>query len=389
MSEAYWDRGVSASKSDVHKAISGQDKGLFPTAFCKVVADVFDQGDSCVLMHADGAGTKSSLAYLYYRETGDDEVFKGIAQDSIVMNLDDLICVGATSAFILSNTIGRNAHRVDGGVIKKIIEGYAEFADSMKAFGIDIVLSGGETADVGDLVSTLIVDSTFYTKLLKSRVVDCGGIRDKDVIVGLSSTGKAVYENEENMGIGSNGLTAARHLLLSSEYRARYPETYSSTMKQEMAYCGKYRVCDPLPGTRVSVGKALLSPTRTYAPVIKAVLDQHFSEIHGIIHCTGGGQVKCKNFGSGLTYIKDSLFEIPPLFREIGNHPDITPREMFRVFNMGHRMELYCPPRTAGNIIAIAERFGIEAKIVGRVQAGEDEKNRTVIRYGNEEYRYE
>lgn len=386
MNNSYMSRGVSATKSEVHEAIKNQSAGIFPGAFCKIIADPCGDDNYCALMHADGAGTKSSLAYLYYKETGDESVFEGIAQDSIVMNLDDLLCVGAVGGFVMSNTIGRNAHRISGSIIKRIIEGYASFIEKMRSYGIDIEMSGGETADVGDLVSTLIVDSTFFARLKKSAVVDCANIRPGELIIGLSSTGKAIYESEENMSMGSNGLTAARHLLLSSVYRQKYPETFSDTITDK-AYCGKFTVDEILPHTNMPVGRAILSPTRTYAPVIKAVLDKHFDSVDGMIHCTGGGQVKCKNFGRGLTYIKDNLFETPALFKAISEQGEISPREMYNDFNMGHRMELYVKPESAGDIIKISESFGVEAKIIGRVEES-DGANKVIIKTADGEYTY-
>lgn len=380
MSDAYLSRGVSATKDEVHSAIKKQDKGVFAGAFCKIIPDPCGDPEYCAAMHADGAGTKSSLAYIKYKETGDLSAFYNIAQDSVVMNLDDLLCIGATDGFVLSNTIGRNAHRVSGEAIKQVIDGYTEFCEMLGKYGIGITMSGGETADVGDLVSTLIVDSTFFVRMKRSDVIDCDNIKPGDVIVGLASCGKASYEKAYNAGMGSNGLTAARHLMLSHEYAAKYPETYSNTIDDSKVYCGTYGVNDILPGTDVSVVDAILSPTRTYAPIIKEILDTKRSAVHGMIHCTGGGQAKCKNFGSGIHYIKDNLFEIPPLFAAIKKNADIGDREMYQVFNMGHRMELYVGKEDAQFIIDTAKKYGVDAKIVGHCEASEDGSNKVTIK---------
>lgn len=387
--EAYLSRGVSPTKDDVHKAIANESKGLFPGAFCKIVEDIAGDEQYCTLMHADGAGTKSILAYIYYKETGDASVFRGISQDSLVMNIDDLLCVGAVENFFVSNTIGRNAHRIEGSILKELIEGYNGFARKLGEYGVNVVLTGGETADVGDIVSTIIADSTVFVRLERKKVIDCANIKAGDVIVGLASYGKATYEDSYNSGIGSNGLTAARHLVLAKEYASKYPETYSHTIEESKVFCGKYRMSDQLPGGCQTVGEALLSPTRTYAPVIREVLASHFASIHGIIHCTGGGQVKCRNFGYGLHYIKDQLFPVPPIFALIGQEADIKPAEMYQVFNMGHRMEIYCDGSSAADIIEISRKYGIEAKIVGRVEAnGSSETNKVTISDGINEYTY-
>lgn len=371
--------GASATKDEVHAAIKKQDKGVVPGAFCKMIADPCGDENYCAAMHADGAGTKSSLAYIMYKETGDVKYLSGIATDSVVMNLDDLLCAGAAGGFVMSNTIGRNAHRVGGEAIAAVISGYESFVEKMDGFGIDITMSGGETADVGDLVSTLIVDSTFFVRMKKSDVIDCGKISCGDVIVSLASFGQASYEDSYNAGTGSNGLTAARHLLLSNIYREKYPESCSSTLASDEAYTGKYKVDDILPGTDVTVGEAILSPTRTYAPIIKEVLENHREKIHGIIHCTGGGQTKCLNFGKELHYIKDNLFDAPPLFKAIEETGSITKKEMYRVFNMGQRMEIYCDSATAEKIIGIAGKYNVEAKISGRVEKSDSEKNKLTI----------
>lgn len=381
--------GASATKDEVHAAIKKQDKGVVPDAFCKMIADPCGDENYCAAMHADGAGTKSSLAYIMYKETGDAKSLFNIATDSVVMNLDDLLCTGATGGFVMSNTIGRNAHRVNGEAIAAVISGYEAFVEKMREFGIDITMSGGETADVGDLVSTLIVDSTFFVRMKRADVIDCGNIAAGDVIVSLASFGQAAYEDSYNAGTGSNGLTAARHLLLSNIYQEKYPESCSSTLGKDEAYTGKYKVTDILPGTDVTVGEAILSPTRTYAPIIREVIDGYREKIHGIIHCTGGGQTKCLNFGKSLHYIKDNLFEMPPLFRAIEETGSITRKEMYRVFNMGQRMEIFCDKETADAIIAIAGKYNVEAKISGRVEKSSGENNTLTITADGETYNYE
>ncbi len=401
---AYQSRGVSATKDEVHEAIKDLDRGPFGGAFCKVVEDPMGDPDYCAAMHADGAGTKSALAYIKYKETGDTSAFYGIAQDSTVMNLDDLLCIGATGGFVMSNTIGRNAHRVPGEGVKAIISGYADFVKKLEGYGVDVNMCGGETADVGDLVQTVIADSTFFVRLKRSDLINCDNIRPGDVIVGLASYGQANYEDSYNAGMGSNGLTAARHLLLGPEYREKYPETYSSTIDKELVYCGKYSFTDPLPGTDVAVGDAILSPTRTYAPIVKELLDgkadadkggiyrfegtERRQRIHGMIHCTGGGQGTCGNFGIGIHYIKDNLFPRPALFEAIAQNGDIGEKEMYQVFNMGHRMEIYCDESDAASIIALAESFGVEAKIVGRTEASADGRNHVTVRDRGNEYTY-
>ena len=388
MSEAYLSRGVSAEKTDVHNAVKTLDKGVFKGAFCTLMPDPAGDENYCAAMHADGAGTKSSLAYIKFKETGDYTAFNDIAQDSTVMNLDDLLCVGAVDGFVMSNTIGRNAHRVDGKAVAGVINGYTSFVEKMRSYGVNITMCGGETADVGDLVSTLIVDSTFYVRMRRDMVINCDNIKPGDVIVGFASSGQAVYEDKYNAGMGSNGLTAARHLLLDHEYASKYPETYSNTIPDAQVYCGKYKFTDILLGTNVTVGDAILSPTRTYAPIVKDILDAKREAVHGMVHCTGGGQVKCKNFGIGLHYIKDNLFDTPPLFKAIGENSDVQGAEMFRVFNMGHRLELYCAAEDADFMIKAAEKYGVEAKVVGRVEKSIDGVNKVTIRHNGEEYNY-
>jgi Phosphoribosylaminoimidazole (AIR) synthetase len=375
MSDAYLSRGVSSTKEEIHRAIAKLDKGEFAGAFCKLISDPYGDPEMCAAMHADGAGTKASLAYIKYNETGDFGAFFDIAQDSMVMNLDDLLCIGALDNFILSNTIDRNAHRVDGNAIKSIIEGYQSFVKKMELFGINIYMSGGETADVGDLTPTLIVNSTFFVRLKRADVINCDNISAGDVIVGFASSGQASYEDKYNAGMGSNGLTAARHLLLSNFYADKYPETYSATIDKSKVYCGKYRFEDNLPGSNVSVGDAMLSPTRTYAPIIKEILLADRENVHGLIHCTGGGQLKCRTFGKRLHYIKDNLFDTPPLFRAIAENGDISEREMYQTFNMGHRLELFCKPEYADKFIEIAKKYNVEAQIVGRVEEGSSDIN--------------
>ncbi|MCL2516986.1 MAG: AIR synthase-related protein [Oscillospiraceae bacterium] len=384
MSDAYTSRGASATKEDIHKAIAQLDKGVFKGAFCKIIADPYGDDTMCAAMHADGAGTKAALAYLKYNETGDFGAYFDIAQDSTVMNLDDLLCVGAVDNFIMSNTIDRNAHRIDGNAIKAIIEGYQSFLNKMALYGINITMSGGETADVGDLTQTLVVNTTLFVRMKRSDVINCDNISAGDVIVGFSSFGQASYEDKYNAGMGSNGLTAARHLLLSKYYADKYPETYSNTIDKSKVYCGKYRLEDTLLGTNMSVGDAILSPTRTYAPIIKEILYTNSEKVHGLIHCTGGGQVKCRNFGNGLHYIKDNLFEIPPLFRAIYESGEISEREMYQTFNMSHRLELFCEPQYADGFIATAKKYNVEAKVVGRVEKSDSDVNTLTI--GNFEY---
>ena len=388
MSDAYMSRGVSATKEDIHHAIEKLDRGEFSGAFCKLIPDPNGDPDYCAAMHADGAGTKAALAYIKYQETGDFSAYYDIAQDSMVMNLDDLLCVGALDHFILSNTIDRNAHRVDGKAIKAVIEGYAGFVNKMRGFGVNIVMSGGETADVGDLASTLIVNSTLFVRMKRSDVISCDNIRAGDVIVGFASYGKAAYEDRYNAGMGSNGLTAARHLLLSKYYAEKYPETYSNTIDSSKVYCGKYRMEDLLPGSSVTVGDAMLSPTRTYAPVVSDILKERRSAIHGIIHCTGGGQAKCKNFGHGLHYVKDNMFENPPLFRAIAENGDIGMREMYQVFNMGHRLEMFCCEEDAAFLIDTAKKYAVDARIIGHVEKSAQERNTVTIMAGGNTFTY-
>lgn len=363
-------RGVSSAKEDVHNAIKNIDKGLFPKAFCKIVPDYLS-GDPeyCLVMHADGAGTKSSLAYTYWKETGDMSVWKGIAQDAIVMNTDDLLCVGVTDNILLSSTIGRNKNLIPGEVISAIISGTQSFVDTMKEHGVDMVLTGGETADVGDLVRTVIVDSTVCARIKRSDVIDNARIAAGDVIVALASYGQANYEDEYNGGMGSNGLTSARHDVFCKEVAERYPESFDAQVPSELVYSGSKKLTEVEPETGVTYGKLVLSPTRTYAPIIKKIFDKHRSEIHGMVHCSGGAQTKVLHFVDDLRVIKDNLFPVPPLFRTIKEESGAEWKEMYKVFNMGHRMELYVPAEIAQSIMEISESFGVEARVIGRVEA--------------------
>ena len=388
-SNEYLDRGVSPTKDDVHRAIAKHSAGEVPGAFCKVIADPAGDPKMVAVMHADGAGTKSSVAYLLYAETGDASAFRGIAQDSLVMNTDDLLCVGATSGFLLSNTIGRNAHRVKGDVISALIDGYESCAAMLRGYGVEITLTGGETADVGDLVRTVIADSTVFARVPRADVRDFSSVEPGDLIVGLSSTGKADYESEENSGIGSNGLTLARHALLAHSYAERFPESFSETIPADKVYCGRFQLQDTLPGTQHNVAWGLLSPTRTYLPVARALLSSELaSQVTGILHCSGGGQTKCRGFGRGLHYIKDALFPTPPLFQAIQDS-GIEQKQMYQVFNMGHRLELYVRPSAAAGVIEAAARFGVTAKIVGRIEANAGSgANRVTIAVNGQSYEY-
>jgi len=370
----YNQRGVSALKEDVHRAIEKIDKGLFPNAFCKVVPDLLggDQ-DFCNIMHADGAGTKSSLAYIYWKETGDMSVWKGIAEDAIVMNLDDLICVGVTDHILISSTIGRNNKLIPGEVISAIVAGTEEFLEKMRNYGITIHSTGGETADVGDLVRTIIVDSTVTARLKRSEVIE-NNIQPGDAIVGLASYGQSIYEDEYNGGMGSNGLTSARHDVLNKTYSKKYPESFDSAIPAELIYAGTKLLTDPSEVSGMDIGKLLLSPTRTYAPVIKKVLTNFRRNIHGMIHCSGGGQTKVLNFINNIEVIKDNLFPPPPLFKLIHDESVTDWQEMYRVFNMGHRMELYVPETVAEDIIIESKSFNIEARIIGHCKPASEKR---------------
>lgn len=376
-SKKYEKRGVSASKDEVHTAIKNIDKGLFPKAFCKIIPDyLMGSSEHCVVMHADGAGTKSSLAYMYWKETGDLSVWKDIAQDALVMNLDDLLCVGATDNILLSSTIGRNKNCIPKEVISSIIQGTEALISELKKMGIAIYSTGGETADVGDLVRTIIVDSTVVCRMKRSEVIDNANIRNGDVIVGLASFGKAHYEKKYNSGMGSNGLTAARHDIFKKDLAKKYPESFDNAIPQDLVYSGNLGLTDTLPKIDLDAGKMVLSPTRTYAPIIKKILSKYNSpkEIHGIVHCSGGGQTKILHFIEKLHIVKNNLFEIPPLFQIIQKQSKTSWQEMYQVFNMGHRMELYIPENIAQDLIHISESFGVQAKIIGQVQKSDTKK---------------
>lgn len=375
-SQRYNLRGVSASKEDVHNAIKNINKGLFPKAFCKIVPDYLTNDDDyCLIMHADGAGTKSSLAYMYWKETGDLSVWKGIAQDALIMNIDDLLCVGATDNILLSSTIGRNKNLIPAEVISAIINGTEELIAELKSFGVTIHSTGGETADVGDLVRTIIVDSTVTARINRSKVVDNANIKPGDVIVGLASSGQANYEKSYNGGMGSNGLTSARHDVFANYLAEKFPESFDAQVPKELVYSGKVKLTDAVENSPIDAGKLVLSPTRTYAPIIKSILDKYTpSEIHGMVHCSGGAQTKILHFVDNVHVIKDNLFPVPPLFKLIQEQSQTDWKEMYQVFNCGHRMELYVPAEIANDIMAISKSFGVEAQIVGRVEASETKK---------------
>jgi phosphoribosylformylglycinamidine cyclo-ligase len=368
-------RGVSAGKEDVHNAIKSIDKGLFPKAFCKIVPDLLTGDENyCLVMHADGAGTKSSLAYMYWKETGDISVWKGIAQDALIMNIDDLLCVGATENILLSSTIGRNKNLVPGEVIAALINGTEELLTQLRELGIGIYSTGGETADVGDLVRTIIVDSTVICRMKRDEVIDNARIQVGDVIVGLSSSGQATYETEYNGGMGSNGLTSARHDVFDKYLKVKYPESFDPTVPDDLVYGGSYKLTDKVEGAPLDAGKLVLSPTRTYAPIIKQILDKHRADVHGMVHCSGGAQTKVMHFVDDVHVIKDNLFPIPPLFEAIQKQSDTSWEEMYKVFNMGHRMELYVPQAIAQGIIELSQSFNVAAQIVGRVEESEIKK---------------
>ncbi|NTW31875.1 MAG: phosphoribosylformylglycinamidine cyclo-ligase [Bacteroidetes bacterium] len=380
-------RGVSASKEDVREAIKNLDKGLFPNSFCKIMPDfIGDDEQYCIVMHSDGVGTKSALAYLYWKETSDVSVWRSIAQDAVVMNLDDLLCVGAVENIILSSTIGRNKHLITGEVISEIISGTEEFLEKMRNLDVNIFLSGGETADLGDIVRTIIVDSTVVCRMKRSDVITCDNIAHGDVIVGLASFGKASYEDYYNGGIGSNGLTSARHDVFSKLYAKKYPESYDNSIPSDLVYCGSKRMTDVEGETNTNIGKLLLSPSRTYSPVIKKVLGKYKNDIHGIIHCTGGGQTKALNFVKNIHIIKDKMFPVPPVFRLIQSESNTDWNEMYKVFNMGHLMELYVPENIAEGIISISKEFDVDAKIIGHCEKNEENKLTIVSKFGEFEY---
>ncbi|KJS04573.1 MAG: phosphoribosylformylglycinamidine cyclo-ligase [Flavobacteriales bacterium BRH_c54] len=382
-SERYMERGVSASKEDVHNAIKNIDKGLFPKAFCKIVADTLTGSENhCVVMHADGAGTKSSLAYAYWKETGDLSVWKGIAQDALIMNIDDLLCVGAIDNILLSSTIGRNKNLIPGEVLSEIINSTEELLEGLRSNGIGIYSTGGETADVGDLVRTIIVDSTVVCRMKKEDVIDNANIQVGDVIVGLASYGQASYEKEYNGGMGSNGLTSARHDVFNKSVAEKFPETYDNKVPEKLVYSGSKKLTDKVEGVDIDAGKLVLSPTRTYAPIIKKVLEKHRKQIHGMVHCSGGAQTKILHFVDDLHIVKDNLFETPPLFKLIKEQSGTSWEEMYKVFNMGHRMELYVSQAIADEIIAISQSFNVDAQIIGKVVEKGEKKLTIKSTYG-------
>ena len=382
VSKRYAQRGVSASKEDVHNAIKNIDKGLFPKAFCKIVPDYLtNDADYCLIMHADGAGTKSSLAYMYWKETGDISVWKGIAQDALIMNIDDLLCVGATDNIMLSSTIGRNKSKIPGEVLSAIINGTEELIQDLKGFGVTIHSTGGETADVGDLVRTIIVDSTVTARLKRSEVIDNANISVGDVIVALESFGQATYETEYNGGMGSNGLTSARHDVFHKYLAEKYPESFDAAVPEDLVYSGNTKLTDEVANAPINAGKLVLSPTRTYAPIIKEILSKFNSDtIHGMIHCSGGAQTKILHFVDNLHIVKDNMFEVPPLFKLIQEQSNTDWKEMYQVFNCGHRMEIYVSPEVAKEIIAISKSFNVDAKIVGKVAAFNADKNQNLTK---------
>lgn len=388
VSKRYAQRGVSASKEDVHKAIQNIDKGLFPKAFCKIVPDHLSNDEEyCLIMHADGAGTKSSLAYMYWKETGDISVWKGIAQDALIMNIDDLLCVGATDNIMLSSTIGRNKNLIPGEVIAAIINGTEELIEELKEFGVTIHSTGGETADVGDLVRTIIVDSTVTARMKREKVIDNANIQPGDVVVGLASFGQAAYEKTYNGGMGSNGLTSARHDVFHKYLAEKYPESYDASVPSDLVYAGNIKLTDAVANAPIDAGKLVLSPTRTYAPIIKKILASYTSDkIHGMIHCSGGAQTKVLHFTEKNHVIKDNMFDVPPLFKLIQEQSKTDWKEMYQVFNCGHRMELYVSPEIAEDIVAISKSFNVEAQIIGRVEASDTKKLTIKSNYGTFEY---
>ena len=388
MTNRYKLRGVSSDKEDVHNAIKDHDKGLYPRAFCKILPDLISNSDDhALIIHSDGAGTKSSLAYIYWKETGDISVWKDIAQDSIVMNLDDVACIGAIDNIVISSTIGRNKNKIPGEVISNIISGTDEILKFYRGLGINIHSGGGETADVGDLVRTIIVDSCMTVRIKKSQIIDNSNIKAGNVIVGLSSSGTSSYNKEYNSGIGSNGLTSARHDVLSQYIKEKYPESYDNELPSELAYCGSKNLTDKLDGFNIEIGKMLLSPTRSYAPLLKLIFDEiGRNKINGIIHCTGGGQTKILHFVDNLHILKNNLFEIPPIFKLIMNESNTDPKEMYKVFNMGHRMEIYLDPENASMVIEISKSVGIDAKIIGEVIESDHKKLSIQSELGNFDY---
>ncbi|WP_424962986.1 AIR synthase related protein [Ekhidna sp.] len=387
MTDRYAQRGVSADKEDVHSAIKNIDKGLFPKAFCKIVEDISGDPEYCTIMHADGAGTKSSLAYLYWKETGDLSVWKGIAQDAIIMNVDDLLCVGCTDNILLSSTIGRNKNLIPGEVISEIINGTEEVLQMLRDNGINIKSTGGETADVGDLVKTIIVDSTVTARMKRMDVINNENIQAGDFIIGMSSSGQASYEKEYNGGMGSNGLTSARHDVFNKTYAEKYPESFDSGVPSELVYSGSKKLTDSVEGSPLDAGKLVLSPTRTYGPIIQSILKEMRSEIHGMIHCSGGAQTKILHFVDNLRIVKDNMLPIPPLFQMIHEESGTDWKEMYKVFNMGHRMEIYAAEESADEIVEIARSFNVDAQVIGRVEPSE--KKELIIRSEHGVFEYE
>jgi phosphoribosylformylglycinamidine cyclo-ligase len=390
--DRYSQRGVSSSKSEVHAVVDHLDRGVFPGAFCKIGADVLTGNpNKCNIIHSDGSGTKSTLAYLHYRETGDPSAFRKTAQDSLVMNIDDLLCVGAVDGILISSTVNRNARAIPGEALAELISGTEDFLATLREYGVGVHSGGGETADVGDLTGTVTVDSCAVVVMDRSQVIDNARIKPGLAIVGLASSGRAHYETFENSGIGSNGLTSARHDLLAPYYLEKYPETADARTDKAFLYCGPYKMDNPLPDSDLTVGEALLSPTRTYAPVIKKLLSENRESIHGMVHCSGGGQTKCIRFGTGVHHIKDNFLPVPPIFKAIQKASGTSDEEMFRVYNMGHRMEIYCDPEAAGAIIAQSESFGIPAQVIGRTEASQraDGRNHVTIRHEGNALSYE
>ncbi|MFW9819238.1 MAG: AIR synthase related protein [Candidatus Thorarchaeota archaeon] len=375
--------GVSSKKEDVHKALKSVNKGLFPGAFCRIIEDINDREGYCSIFHADGAGTKASLAYMYYKETGDISVFKDIVKDAMVMNLDDLLCVGAIGNIFFSNNLGRNRQNVDSNVIGTIIKEYYDYSEKLTSLGLNVKMCGGETADIGDIVKTLVVDASAFTSMRREDVIDASNIKNNDVIIGLASNGKASYEDKYNSGIGSNGLTLARHGLLSHEYYKKYPECYDQNLDEKYVFFGKYKLTDSINKIGLTIGKALLSPTRTYAPIIKEVVVNYRNAIHGIIHNTGGGQTKILNFGKGIKYVKNNLFRVPKIFELIQRSSETQWKEMFSVFNMGHRMEILCSESTATEIMKIAGKYEVDSKLIGFCEKSPS-KNKNIIEIKSE-----
>jgi phosphoribosylformylglycinamidine cyclo-ligase len=390
-SDRYAQRGVSSSKSEVHAVVDNLDRGVFPGAFCKIGSDILTgNADKCNIIHSDGSGTKSTLAYLHYKETGDPSGFRKTAQDSLVMNIDDLLCVGAIDGILISSTVNRNARAIPGEALGQLISGTEDFLATLREYGVGVHSGGGETADVGDLTGTVTVDSCAVVVMNRADVIDNANVKPGLAIVGLASSGQANYESFENSGIGSNGLTSARHDLLSPYYLEKYPETVDLTTDKQYLYCGPYKMSDPLPESDMTVGDALLSPTRTYAPVIKKLLTENRESIYGMVHCSGGGQTKCIRFGTGVHHIKDNFLPVPPIFKAIQKASGTTAEEMFRVYNMGHRMEIFCEPEAADAIIAQSESFGIPAQVIGRTEATqrEDGANHVTIQHEGKTLEY-